>query len=290
MNRLVMKFNKLLFGPAGFGGNDNIDIPSNSKNPTADAIPAIKKIGLDTMEIEFVRQVYLKSSSPDKLAEIKANSEKFDFPLSIHAPYFINLNAQEEQKLQNSYRYILDSLNVGQKIGARVVVFHIGFFMKEDPKLVLPKIEKELHYLQDKFKGDIFLGTELVGKKTQIGSLDEIFNLYDKLDKKFILPVIDFAHLHARENGYFKKQSNLDKTFEFLKSYPEVVSQMHIHMSGINYTEKGERNHLLLDESDFPYKKILEGLKDIKAKGTVICESPAPVADALLLKKVYEKL
>jgi len=285
-----MKFNKLLFGPAGFGGDDLIQIPISSKNPTSDAIPAIKKAGLDTLEIEFVRQVYLKNSSQEKLDEIKNNAKKLDFPLSIHAPYFINLNAKEEIKLQNSYRYILDSLNVGEKIGARVVVFHIGFFLKDDPKEAMKKVEKELLYLQDKFKGDVLLGTELVGKKTQIGSLEEILELYDKLDHKFLLPVIDFAHLHARENGFFKKQSNLDSTFEILKSYPDVVERMHIHLSGINYTEKGERNHLMLKDADIPYKKVLEGLKDIKARGTLICESPDPAKDAILLKKEFEKL
>jgi len=285
-----MKFNKLLFGPAGFGGDDLIQIPSSSTNPTADAIPIIKKAGLDTLEIEFVRQVYLKNSSKEKLLEIRNNANKFDFPLSIHAPYFINLNAKEEIKLQNSYRYILDSLNVGEEIGARVVVFHIGFFLKEDPKIVLPIIEEKLHYLKDHFKGDVLLGPELVGKKTQIGSLEEILSLYDKLDHKFLLPVIDFAHLHARENGFFKKPSNLDNTFEILKSYPDYTSQMHIHLSGINYTEKGEKNHLMLQDADIPYKKILDGLKNIKARGTVICESPDPLNDALLLKKEYERL
>jgi len=285
-----MKFNKLLFGPAGFGGSDLIKIPTSSSNPTSDAIPSIKKAGLDTLEIEFVHSVYLKNSTKEKLDDIKNNSKKFDFPLSIHAPYFINLNAKEEIKLQNSYRYILDSLEVAEKIGARVLVFHIGFFLKDEPNQVMKRIEKELLYLQDKFKGDVLLGTELVGKKTQIGSLEEILSLYDKLDHKFILPVIDFAHLHARENGFFKLQKNLDNTFEILKSYPDVVSRMHIHLSGINYTEKGERNHLMLKDSDIPYKKILERLKDINAKGTLICESPDPVSDALLLKRTWERL
>ena len=285
-----MKFNKLLFGPAGFGGSNLIQVPTSSKNPTADAIPVTKKAGLDTLEIEFVHSVYLKNSIQEKLDEIKSNSKKFDFPLSIHAPYFINLNAIEEIKLQNSYRYILDSLEVGEKIGARVVVFHIGFFLKDDHAQVMKRIEKELLYLQDKFKGNVQLGTELVGKKTQIGSLEEILSLYDKLDHKFLFPVIDFAHLHARENGFFKSQKNMDNTFEILKSYPDVVEQMHIHLSGINYTEKGERNHLMFQEADIPYKKILVGLKDIKAKGTVICESPDPALDALLLKREYDKL
>ena len=285
-----MKFNKLLFGPAGFGENPLLEIPKESKNPTADAIPVIKKAGLDTMELEFVHSVYLKNSSQEKIDEIRNNAHKLDFPLSIHAPYYLNLNAKEEFKLQNTYRFILDSLNVGEKIGARVVVIHTGFFLKDEPREVMNRMEKEFTYLQDKFKGSVLLGTELVGKKTQIGSLEEIFEFYDKLDHKFVLPVIDFAHLHARENGFFKSQKNLDNTFEILKSYPDYTNQMHIHMSGINYTEKGERNHLPLSESDFPYKKILEGLKDIKARGTVICESPDTARDALLLKKEYEKL
>jgi len=285
-----MKFNKLLFGPAGFGGSNLIQVPTLSKNPTADAILAVKRAGLDTLEIEFVRQVYLKNISEEKFDEIKNNAQKLDFPLSIHAPYFINLNAKEEPKLQNSYRYILDSLEVGEKIGARIVVFHIGFFLKDDPKEAMKRVEKELSHLEDKFKGEVLLGTELVCKKTQIGSLEEILSLYDKLDHKFIFPVIDFAHLHARENGYFKLQKNLDNTFEILKSYPDMVNRMHIHLSGINYTEKGERNHLMFNEADIPYKNILQGLKDINAKGTVICESPDPALDAILLKKEYERL
>ena len=96
-----MNIDKLYFGTAGFGGvSDNI--PNNSKNPTAYSIPLISKIGLDNLEIEFVRQVYLKNASDEKLNEIKNNSIKYDFPLTIHAPYFINLNANEEQKLINS--------------------------------------------------------------------------------------------------------------------------------------------------------------------------------------------
>jgi deoxyribonuclease IV len=280
--------NRLLFGPAGFGAG-YLDIPANSKNPTADSIPAIKKKGLDTLEIEFVRSVYLKNSSPEKIKQIKDNSENLDFPLSIHAPYFINLNAVEEQKIINSQRYILDSLNVGQEIGARTIVCHIGYFLKQEPKKVLENISNQISIIENNYKGETKLGIELTGKKTQVGSIDEIFYFLEKFPK-FVMPVIDFAHQHARENGYFKDKKNINLFFEKLKSYPEIFKNMHIHMSGIEYGEKGERHHLTFREADFPYKEILKNLKDNKATGTVICESPEIVKDALFLKKVYQEL
>ncbi len=283
-----MKLDKLNFGPAGFGGTI-IEIPKNSKNPTADAVLGVSKLGLFALEIEFVRSVYLKKSPLEKLQEIKENSLNKDVLLSIHAPYFINLNAVEEQKIINSHRYILDSLNVGHEIGARVVVCHIGYFLKQEPKTVLEKISKEIGYIKDKYQGKTKLGIELTGKKTQVGSIEEIFYFLEKYPK-FVMPVIDFAHQHARENGFFKNKKNISLFFEKLKSYPEIFNDMHIHMSGIEYGEKGERHHLPFREADFPYRDILEKLKDNKAKGTVICESPEIVEDALFLKEVYEKL
>ncbi len=280
--------NKLYFGTAGFGG---LEYPST--NPTADACLEINKIGLDALEIEFVRQIYLKNNSQEKLLEIKKKAETNNIKLSIHAPYFINLNSKDKLKLQNSVTRIIDSLNIGQTIGANILVFHIGYFMGEDKKKVMENICEQIAYIQEKFNTknkQIKLGPELTGKKTQIGSLEELFYLYDKFGKKFIFPVIDFAHQHARENGYFKNTKNIDLFFSQLKSYPEIFQNMHIHMSGINYTLKGERNHLMLENSDLPYKKILEKLKENKTNGVIICESPDNVGDALLMKKIYEKL
>ncbi|MCK9292589.1 MAG: TIM barrel protein [archaeon] len=283
-----MSFEKLHFGPAGFGAG-NLNILNNSKNPTADAILEISKLGLSALEIEFVRGVYLKKSIPERLEEIKNNSDKSKVNLSVHAPYFINLNAVEKHKINNSQRYILDSLNVGQKIGARVIVCHIGYFLKQEPKKVLENISRQIEIIQDKYEGDVKLGIELTGKKTQVGSLSEIFYFLDKFPK-FVHPVIDFAHQHARENGYFNNPKNIDSFFEELNTHPKIFNDIHIHMSGINYSEKGEKNHLIFKDADFPYKRILEKLKDNKAKGTVICESPNIIGDALLLKKTYEKL
>ena len=60
-----------------------------------------------------------------------------------------------------------------------------------------------------------------------------------------------------------------------------------MHLSGINYTPKGERNHLNLPESDMEYAALLEALKDFKVGGQLICESPNLEEDARLLKDTY---
>ena len=70
----------------------------------------------------------------------------------------------------------------------------------------------------------------------------------------------------------------------------EALEDLHIHMSGIHYTDKGERNHLPFLESDFNFIECLRALKDYKVKGCIICESPLLEKDALLQKETYEKL
>ena len=61
----------------------------------------------------------------------------------------------------------------------------------------------------------------------------------------------------------------------------------HLLLSPCHVHEKGERNHLKLEESDMNYKGLLNAWKEFKIKGVVICESPNIEEDALLLKKNY---
>ncbi|MEA2120931.1 MAG: hypothetical protein EGMGGAKC_00238 [Dehalococcoides mccartyi] len=69
-----------------------------------------------------------------------------------------------------------------------------------------------------------------------------------------------------------------------------ALKNMHIHISGIDYSPRGERQHLNLAESDFNYKELLLCLRDKGCAGLVICESPNLEEDALLLKETYFSL
>jgi len=288
--------NKFYFGTAGIPGVSNGPLPK-IKDQTISGIYQVSSFNLDALEIEFVRGVYLKPSNKEQMVEIKKIATEKNILLSIHCPYYINLCSLDTEIIRNSIGYITQSLIVGQLIGSRIALFHAGFYQKQERQEVLDKIstgiEKIITELDKRGnKEKISIGLELTGKEIQVGSLEDIFYFYDKYKAEGVLPVIDFSHQHARQNGYFNSQKNTSTFFEKLSSYPDYLKQMHCHMSGINYSEKGERNHVMLEDkaNDFPYQKILEKLVDAKAGGTIISESPIPHSDALLLKKEYEKI
>ena len=105
-----------------------------------------------------------------------------------------------------------------------------------------------------------------------------------------VLPCIDFAHLHARSNGKYNTLNEFREIFEKTEKNlgKKALENMHIHMSGIRYSEKGERNHLELKDSDMNYKDLIKIFKEFKIKGVVVSESPNIEKDALLMKRIYE--
>ena len=269
---------RLLFGTAG--------TPISSKG--SDSISGIKRVhelGLGCMELEFVRGV--KMGERTALAVGKAAKE-LDIRLSVHAPYYINLNADGET-LAKSKERILNSARIGNICGAKSVVIHAGFFQKETRQVVYEKIKKALIEIREKLNSegvDILLRIETMGRKSQFGSLDDVLEI---TEIEGVMPCIDFSHLHAvtgKNNSKEEFVSILARVEERLGR--EGLDNMHIHVSGIEYSEKGEKNHLVFEESDFNYKELAQAFVDFDIKGMVICESPNLEEDALLLKSEYE--
>ena len=65
---------------------------------------------------------------------------------------------------------------------------------------------------------------------------------------------------------------------------------MHVHVSGMEFGPSGERRHLPLRRSRFRYRELLRALKDVRASGWVIAETPAMEDDALLLQRTYRRM
>jgi len=272
--------NKLLFGPAG------IPFSTANKN-TVNGIKQVKELGLDVMELEFVHSINV---SEDKTDDIREEKKKSDIELTCHAPYAINLNAQEKAKLEASKHRIIKTAKIANLCGVWSVVFHAGYYLKQDKEAVYQKIKVAIKDILTKLNENnvsIWIRPEFTGKRTQFGDLGELIKLSQDFEQ--VLPCIDFAHMHARSNGKFN--SALEWTEVLEKIEKELgrfaLENMHIHMSGINYSEKGEKNHLTLEESDLNFEQLLKIWKEFKIKGAIICESPNREQDALLLKKLY---
>jgi deoxyribonuclease-4 len=272
----------LLFGTAG--------VPvSAKKRDSISGVERIEELGLGCMELEFVRGVKMGESAAK---EVGKAASKLGIALSVHAPYFINLNSEEEKKVQASVERIMDSARVGYLCGAKDVVFHAAYYHKDSAKEVYRKVKSLLGEMVQKLREEnvgVRLRPETTGKPTQFGTLEETLNLSQEVDN--VLPCIDFAHIHARTGKYnsFQEFSEILERVEDALGR-EGVEDLQVHVSGIDYGAKGEKKHLILRESDFRYQELLKAFREFGAKGLIICESPNLEGDALLLQDSYRKI
>lgn len=257
-----------------------------SKNGTVAGIERVKELGLDVMELEFVRGVYI--TNEEKAKEIKETAIKNNVKLSVHAPYFINLNSEEKIKIKQSIERIMQSAETGYMCGAKNIVIHSAFY--GDGVNVYETVKNNFELMSDEIDNigyDVILRPELMGKHSQFGSLDELVQLSN--DVKNVLPCIDFGHFIAR---YGEKSNNYEGFCNVLERMKEikkenVLKNMHIHFSDIEFTDKGERKHLVFDEGTLKWKDMVKAWKEYKIEGTAICESPNIEEDALKTKDEY---
>lgn len=222
------------------------------------------------MEIEFVRQVYM---TPIKAKEYGELNKSYDIFLTIHAPYFINLGNPEKQS--QSMKYILDSADRAEKLGANVVVFHPGYYLKDKEKAKKEIIDRCKELVK---KTNVLLGLETTGRQSQFGTIEETAELCRKIEG--CVPVVDFAHIYARNNGNI----NYDYVFKQLDGF----KNLHSHISGIEYSKGNEKNHLPIRSNQPPLKEYIEQMKKHKdIIQSVTCESPLAGDDCIRLKNMF---
>ena len=266
--------------------------PATTPRPgTPAAIEYSRLLGLDHLEIAWVQSVRV---SDEMCATIKAAAEAHGITLSIHAPYYINLNSQSADLMRKSDERLLAAARKGFLAGACDIVFHPGSYHDQPPEEVYERVAeklRELRALLDSEGVEVTLRPETMGKPAVFGTLEETLQL--SRDIPGVLPCIDFAHLHARAgqiNSYEEFVAVLDAVDAALGE--RGLHNLHAHMSGIAYGPRGERHHLPLNEADLQYRALLQALVDRGARGTVGVEAPEPfhVADALTLQATYRRL
>lgn len=274
---------ELLFGTAG--------IPHSAKGlGTVEGIKQVKRLGLDAMELEFVQNVNVSAKAAP---EVKKTAQQEGIVLTCHGQYYVNLGALEKAKIEASKKRMLLAARTLHGCGGWSITWHLAFYQgqaKEKVHEMVKKGMKEvLAILKDEGK-TLWLRPETTGKPTQWGDLKECIRLSQELEH--VLPCIDFAHLHARTNGHENTLEEFRAQLALLEKElgREALDNMHIQVAGINYSEKGERNHLNLADSDFNYKDLLKVWKEFKIKGVVIAESPNIERDAMMLQKMWKTL
>ena len=263
-------------------------MPLRTKGSYNEAFNVLKEMKLDGMELEFVHGVRISDINKNVVKEV---SKQQNFIITAHAPFYINLNSPEPDKVEASVNRIIETVNTASEVGAYSITFHAAFNMGKDKDTVYFIVKDGFEKVIKKTKGkNVWIRPETTGKATQWGDMDEVIKLSREFEN--VLPCIDFSHLHARTNGLYNTYDEFCKILEDMgeKIGQHALDNFHAHIAGIEYTLKGERKHLNLEESDMNYKDLLKAMKKFDLKGAVVCESPNIEDDALLLKEYYQSL
>jgi deoxyribonuclease-4 len=239
------------------------------------AITKAARMGLGCVEVAFTYGVRMK---PEEAEAVERLAREKGITLSVHAPYYINLAADDSAKLAASKERILSSCRMAAVMGARNVVFHAGFYQQRSAANTFARIAKAIDRLQaavQRQRWDVVLCPETTGKPAQFGSLDECLLLARQTGCGF---TVDFSHLLARAGGRLDYGEVLDR----------LPRRFHAHFSGIDYGPKGERKHLRTTPKFF--LPLAEALVGRRVEATLINESPRPYRDAAMMNRVIRQL
>lgn len=254
------------------------------------AVQYSRSLGLDALELGWVQSVRV---SEETCAVIRQAASEADVAVSVHAPYFINLNAEDEE-WPKSRKRLMDAAHYGNLAGATDIIFHPGSYFEREPsevlKLAIPRLQGCVDELRAAGNPAI-LRPETMGKSAMLGSLEDTVEMASAIPG--VLPCVDFAHLHARPgdgtiNSYEEWSTRLEMIAKTLGD--SALKALHVHLSGIEYGPKGEKNHVAMAESDFDLKGLFRALHSFGAGGRILCESPAMEDDALFIKLTWQEI
>ena len=261
---------------------------------TSDVPKLLREEGLDAFEYEAVQwgqKPQIKQEHAQKLGE---ETRKMDVRLSMHGSYYINL-AGKKEIVEASKRRLIACATAADWMGAYVLVFHTGFYGLFEKDFAfktcldtLKEVKAEMQNLGLKVK----LGPETMGRKFQVGSLDEILTINEQIEGTQL--VIDWGHLHARGLGALKKIEDFRGVAEKVEAQlgTEALRSMHCHFSTIEFNSQGEKEHHTLDEKRYgpDFRLLAEVIADFQMHPTVICETPNLDVDARKMQATFKEI
>jgi len=277
------------FGPAGVP-----PVFRAMKVTLMDVPRLLREEGLDAFEYQAVRwgaKPQIKREGAEKLG---LKTRENDVLLSLHGSYFINFCGGKDV-IEASEQRLIACATAAEWMNAYVVVFHPGFYGKKPQKEAFTNC---LEALKDVVKvmrtlgiRHVKIGPETMGKPSQLGSLDEVLGLCEGVERT--QPVVDWAHLHARDKGRFKTIDDFREVAVEIENRlgTEAVKDMHCHFAKVEFTDKGEKRHHIMDEADFgpDFTMLAKVIAEFKLKPVIISESPILDMDAIKMRDILKK-
>ena len=260
----------------------------------ADVPKLLHEEGLDAFEYQAVRWGPKPQMKQEHAVKLGEEARKNDVRLSLHGSYFINFSGKKDV-VEASKQRLIASATAADWMGAYVVVFHTGFYGKFEKSFAFQNCLTTLKEVSAQMKNlglKVKLGPETMGRKFQVGSIDEILTICQQVEGTQL--VIDWGHLHARNLGTFKKMEDMRAIAEKVeqKLGTEALKSMHCHFSKIEFTSQGEKRHHTLDETRYgpDFRMLAEVIADFNLHPTMICESPILDVDARKMQQTLKEV
>ena len=280
-----------IFGPAGTG----ISFNEMGYKHSTEVFQYLKHFDLDCFEYQCGHGVRVKEETANAIGFA---AEKEGVILTLHAPYYISLSSIDEEKRDNSVKYILDSARAADWMGAKRIVIHSGSAAKLDRATALEyakqTLKKSLETLDENKLGHITVCPETMGRINLLGTLEEVIELC-QIDERLI-PCVDFGHLNARTFGGLKKKSDFEDILDKIQNAlgDERMKNLHIHFTKIEYSKTaGEVKHLTFEDKKFgpEFRPLCELIIKKNMSPIIICESNGTqTEDAQTMKLLYNKM
>ncbi|MEM2631155.1 MAG: TIM barrel protein [Candidatus Bathyarchaeia archaeon] len=274
------------FGPAG------IPPSFRARKATLMDVPRLlREEGLDAFEYQAVRWGVNPQIKREDAERFAVKAEENDVQLSLHGSYFVNFCGGKET-IEASKKRLIACAMASEWMRSQIVVFHVGFYGRKPPKQVFNECIKALKEVVDEMKTlgikNVRLGPETMGKPTQFGSLEEVLALCENVEQT--QPVIDWAHLHAREGGGLKTVEDFRKVLVEIEKRlgGDIVKNLHCHFTKVEFTDKGERRHHTMDEAEYGpnFELLAKVIAEFKIAPVIISESPILDLDAIKMRDI----
>ncbi|TEB11003.1 putative endonuclease 4 [Pelotomaculum sp. FP] len=280
----------IYFGPAGASES----FYAQGHKSSLDMSEWLAKLGLNAYEYQSTRGVKIGGEMAVKLGQLASQQ---GIRLSMHAPYYINLAARDEEMKRKTKAHLLNALKAASLMGAKVVVFHPGSGSGGDRKEILAGaksfLKEILNEAEAEGTGTVQLAPETMGKRNQLGSLEEILELCELGPR--LVPAVDFGHLNALSGGALVDRPAFAAILELIQERlgRAYIQNLHIHFSPVEFTGAGEKKHgTTLDTNLGPdFAPLAEILVEWGLTPTIICESAGRQAeDAIVYRDIYYRL
>ncbi len=251
----------------------------------------LSDVGMNAFEYAAVHGLRTKEEKAKLIGDLSRNA---GIAMSMHAAYYISLASNTLRIREASKQRLVKALKFAPLMNVKRIVFHAGYHgdrSREEAHVIIRDALGEVWEKAGSLGDGAYLAPEIAGKVSAYGSEEQIIRLCQEVDG--CIPTIDWAHLYARSQGKINdKESYIKVISKFENALGNLfVQNMHFHVSGITFTEKGEAAHRPLGKEWGPdILPLIEVVLESGYKPTFISESTNPLQGALYAKFLFEEL